>query len=130
MNTPLPIRISPTDDTGCYETDGNVVSFNGKCNECRPYCGTLCCIAYEYVALSEEEAKSGLYRYIQVDEGCDCAKCEGMRAANVQYSLIKNADRRCSYLSADHKCTIYDTRPQTCRVYDCSTLVFPLKFEV
>jgi len=117
-------------ETSCYVAEDHTVIFNGDCEECRPHCGSLCCISYGYVTLSEEEALSGRYQYKAVTEGCECESCENMRKARVLYSLLKKADYSCLHLESNGRCGIYEYRPQTCRNYSCKGIIFPLLGEL
>jgi Fe-S-cluster containining protein len=99
-------------------------SFNGDCEECRPFCAAVCCRGYAIVALTEEEAMSGKYRYRVPTEGCTCLTCTKMRELGVRYSLRKLPDGSCIHLDGARKCSIYDDRPATCRKYSCVNLSF------
>ncbi len=118
------------DKPGCFELEEDIVIFNGNCEECRPYCESLCCQVYRFVALTEEEAKSGRYQYIEETPGCVCETCIEMREAGVRYSLTKNPDHSCSNLDHNKMCGIYEIRPQTCRTYNCKDRILPFQSEV
>ncbi len=113
----------------CFDMDEEIVSFNGVCEECRPYCESLCCQVYKFVGLSEAEVNSGRYQYISETPGCECETCVEMRQAGVRYSLIKNPDFSCIYLDEHKMCGVYEIRPQTCRTYNCKGLVLPFQTE-
>jgi Fe-S-cluster containining protein len=135
MRTLLPLKLNlvnqPVNKPNCFEVDDFTVVFNGDCEACRPYCGSLCCTMFKYVALSEEEALSGRYRYKAVTPDCECEECQEMRAAGVEYSLLKKKPQgSCIYLDVDKKCTIYEYRPQTCRQFDCKGMVLPFQNEL
>ncbi len=133
MRTLLPIKLvkqAGKDRPACYEATEYTVSFNGICEECRPYCGSLCCTSFKFVALSDEEARSGFYRYKSEINGCECSSCQEMRQAGVKYSLLKNPDNTCINLNQEKKCLIYAFRPQTCQDYNCRGQVFPLQFDL
>ncbi|MBZ5529867.1 MAG: hypothetical protein LAO20_00420 [Acidobacteriia bacterium] len=102
------------------------VYFNGRCDDCRPHCGAVCCSGYGFVGLSEEEAKSGKYVCKQLEEGCECAVCKRMRELGLKYSVVKNPDGSCIYLDGARKCSIYADRPEVCRKYSCLNVPFVL----
>jgi Fe-S-cluster containining protein len=115
--------------TDCYELEEDIVIFNGNCEVCRPYCQSLCCQVYKFVELSEAEAKSGLYQYIEETPGCACEKCAEMREAGIRYSLTKTPDHSCVNLDEHKMCSIYEIRPQTCRTYNCKDRILPFVTE-
>jgi Fe-S-cluster containining protein len=127
---PAPISpIAPAatqDPEPVFRVINRTVYFNGDCAQCRPHCGAFCCTAYGMVSLTEEEARSGLYVYKEVTEGCECPMCTRMRESGVQYTLLKQADGSCSYLDGEHRCSIYENRPETCRKYNCRNFPFRL----
>ena len=132
MRTLLPLKVkleAVTDNPGCFELDPDFVIFNGNCDQCLPYCEAACCQIYQFVGLTEEEAKSGRYKYIAEDPTCDCATCADMRTAGVRFSLIKNPDFSCIYLDKNKRCGIYEIRPQTCRAYTCKDKILPFVSE-
>lgn len=100
------------------------VSFNGNCEECRPFCAAVCCRGYAVVALTEVEAMSGKYQYKEATEGCTCVLCTKMRELDVRYNLRKLPDGSCIYLDGTRKCSIYEDRPESCRKYSCVNLSF------
>lgn len=130
MRTIYPLKAkleSVRGNPGCFDLEPGIVIFNGNCDECVPYCESLCCQIYDYVTLTEEEVKTGLYEFIEEDPHCDCVKCVGMRELGIKYSLPKKADYSCVYLDENKRCGIYETRPQTCRDYNCKDKVFPFE---
>lgn len=116
--------------TDCFELEDEFVIFNGHCDECVPYCEALCCQVYRFVELTEEEAKSGRYQYIEETPGCDCENCTAMREVGLRYSLTKTPDHRCVNLDDNNLCSIYEIRPQACRVYNCAGRILPFQLEV
>jgi Fe-S-cluster containining protein len=118
------------DNPGCFELSPEFAIFNGNCDECVPFCGAVCCEIYEFVKLTEEEAKSGRYKFIEEDPTCDCAQCTDMRALDMRYSLPKNPDYSCVYLDENKRCSIYEIRPQTCRDYNCKGKLIPLSLDM
>jgi hypothetical protein len=46
------------------------------------------------------------------------ACCSGVLAGNT-YGNVFNEDKQCVFL-VDEQCTIYDTRPEVCRKYQCA----------
>lgn len=133
MRTLLPLKLklkALVEKTDCFELEEDIVIFNGNCEVCRPYCEAACCHIYKFVGLSEEEAKSGLYQYIEETPGCDCITCTEMREAGVRYSLTKNPDHSCVNLDENNLCGIYEIRPQTCRTYNCKDRILPFQTEV
>jgi Fe-S-cluster containining protein len=103
-----------------------LVYFNGNCDECRPYCGAVCCSAYGFVGLTEDEVKTGLYKYKEVEQGCQCEVCERMRELDLRYMVPKQPDGSCVYLNGARLCSIYGHRPAVCREYSCVNLPFKL----
>jgi len=103
-----------------------MVYFNGKCDECRAFCAAVCCRGYGYVALTEEEAKSGRYVYKEASDTCSCDVCKQMRDLGIRYALRKLPDGSCIYLDGARKCSIYEDRPETCKKYSCVNVPFRL----
>ena len=103
-----------------------MVYFNGKCEECRPFCAAICCRGYSFVALTEDEAKSGRYDYKEASETCECDVCKRMRDLGVRYALRRLPDGSCVYLDGTRKCSIYEDRPETCKKYSCLNVPFGL----
>lgn len=103
------------------------VYFNGRCEECRPFCAAVCCRGYGFVSLTEEEAKSGNYVCKEASETCGCETCKRMRELGIRYALRKLADGSCVYLDGARKCSIYDQRPATCKNYSCTQVAFVVK---
>jgi Fe-S-cluster containining protein len=101
--------------------------FNGRCEECRPFCAAVCCRGYGFIPLTEEEVRSGSYLYKETSETCGCETCKRMRELGIRYALRKLADGSCIYLDGGRRCSIYDTRPATCRNYSCVHVPFVLK---
>jgi len=101
--------------------------FNGRCDDCRPFCAAVCCRGYGFVSLSEEEARSGSYLYKEVSDTCGCDVCRRMHELGIRYALRKLPDGSCVYLDGGRRCGIYDTRPETCRRYTCVNVPFVLK---
>jgi hypothetical protein len=100
------------------------VYFNGNCEACRPFCASVCCRGYAYVALTEEEAKSGRYVYKEADDSCGCDLCGAMREAGLRYVVRKRADGACVHLDGTGRCSVYEHRPETCRGYTCASIGF------
>lgn len=109
-----------------YVVLNGTVYFSGNCEECRPYCGVLCCRAYRFVSLTKEEAKSGRYAFRKVSDGCDCETCKRMRELEIKYTLPKQPDGSCIYLDGTRNCSIYEDRPETCKQYTCADIPFVL----
>ena len=109
-----------------FKVLNGTVYFSGVCDECRPHCGAICCRVYGYVSLTEEEAKSGQYAYMEVTDGCNCEVCKRMRELGIRYTLLKQPDGSCIYLDGSRRCSIYEKRPQTCRNYSCRNVAFSL----
>jgi|SRR5215204_5625427 len=103
--------------------NGNVY-FNGRCEECRPFCAAVCCRGYSFVALTEEEAKSGRYEYKEASNTCGCDACTRMRELGIRYALRILPDGSCVYLDGTRRCSIYKDRPETCRNYSCVNVPF------
>jgi hypothetical protein len=101
--------------------------FNGKCDECRPFCAAVCCRGYSFVSLTDEEAMSGRYVYKQASETCDCDTCNRMRELGIQYALLKHPDGSCLYLDGGRKYSSYEDRPNTCKGYSCASVAFTLR---
>lgn len=130
MRTHLPIKIINSTDHPLSNAEGGpsrppttvingVVYFNGKCDECRPSCGAICCRSYGYVTLTEEEALSGRFAYAEVSQDCDCDNCTKARERGIRYYLRKQPDGSCIYLNGENRCSIYADRPQVCQGYSC-----------
>ena len=100
--------------------------FNGHCEECLPFCGAVCCRAYGFVSLTEEEARSGRYAYKEASETCECDTCTRMREMGIRYTVRKQPDGSCVYLDGARRCSIYEDRPETCRRYSCVNIPFVL----
>lgn len=100
------------------------VYFNGKCDDCRPFCGSVCCRGYTFVSLTEEEAKSGRFVFKEAEEACGCDTCSRMREAGIRYALYKRSDGACFYLDGNGRCSVYADRPETCRQYSCTRVAF------
>lgn len=132
MRTLLPLKVkleAVTDNPGCFELEPDFVIFNGNCEQCRPHCESACCQIYDYVELTDEEGKSGRYKFIEEDPNCNCDTCRAMRILEIHYSLAKNPDYSCIYLDERKMCGIYETRPQTCRTYNCKDKILPFVTE-
>ena len=119
-------RIQPPLDRGPepFKVLNGMIYFNGKCIECRPFCAAVCCRGYGFVSLTEEEAKSGRYKYKEVSEDCGCDTCKRMRELGIRYSLRRLADGSCIHLDGTRQCSIYEHRPETCRKYSCVDVPF------
>ena len=133
MRTLLPLKAkleAVTDNPGCFELEPDFVIFNGNCDQCRPYCESACCQIYDNVELTVEEAKSGRYKFVEEDPNCDCTTCITMRKLGIKYSLAKTPDYSCVYLDERKMCSIYLTRPQTCRNYTCKDKILPFVHEL
>ena len=113
-------------DSKPYSISNATVYFNGQCEQCRPQCGAICCRAYGFVTLTEEEARSGRYNYKEMTDDCDCDTCKKMRELGVKYTVRKNPDGACIYLDGSRKCSIYRDRPEVCRSYSCVNIPFVL----
>jgi hypothetical protein len=109
-----------------YVISNATVYFNGQCDQCRPQCAAICCRAYGFVTLTEEEARSGRYNYKEVSGECDCDNCKKMRELGVKYTVRKNPDGSCIYLDGSRKCSIYKDRPEVCKSYSCVNVPFAL----
>jgi len=105
--------------------NGNVF-FNGSCEECRAFCAAICCRGYTYIALTEEEANSGLYAYREASDTCECETCRKMRESAVRYAIAEVPDGSCIYLDGNRNCSIYEKRPEACRKYSCVNVAFAL----
>src|SRR5215217_3462033 len=79
--------------------------FNGKCDECRPFCAAVCCRGYAFVSLTDEEANSGRYVYKQASDTCTCDTCSRMRELGIRYALLKLSDGSCVYLDGGRTCS-------------------------
>ncbi len=119
-------QLSPQFEPKPYAVVNATVYFNGKCDECRPYCGAICCRAYGFVSLTKEEAESGRYAYKEVSDDCTCDTCKRMRELGIRYAVLKQPDGSCIYLDGARKCSIYEGRPETCRKYSCVKLPWVL----
>ena len=108
------------------EVINGTVYFSGECDKCRPHCGAICCRTYGFVALTEEEAKSGRYAYKEMSEDCNCDVCTRMRELHMKYTLPKQPDGSCMYLDGSRRCSIYADRPAVCRTYTCVGIPFAL----
>lgn len=79
-------------------------------------CDAACCKqgAWPYAVLlqSEEERR----RFGPWSESVLLNDHDGRRTAFV----IAYRDGRCPFLGADDRCTIYDTRPTSCRQFECT----------
>lgn len=117
---PLEVK-SPT-----FKVLNGMVYFNGKCEECRPSCAAVCCRGYSVIALTEDEAKSGIYNYKAASETCECNTCKRMRELGVRYALRRLSDGSCVHLDGNRRCSIYKDRPETCREYSCINIPFTL----
>ena len=126
----LPVRRTsvgpPRVDDSLFTVLNGRVSFNGDCETCRPFCASICCRGYSFIALTEEEATSGRYIYKEVDDQCGCDVCIRMRKEGLRYVLRKRPDGACVHLDGAGKCSIYDHRPETCRAYSCVNVAFRL----
>ena len=100
------------------------VHFNGNCNECRPYCGAICCASYHTIKLTETEAKSGKFLYKKASPNCNCDLCNIMREQGIKHTLLRQPDGSCIYLDGTRKCSIYEDRPEACRNYTCKQIPF------
>ena len=109
-----------------YSLSNSTVYFNGNCDQCRPYCGAICCRAYGFVSLTEDEVRTGRYAYKASSEDCSCDMCKRMRELGIRFTLLKQPDGACIYLSGARTCTIYENRPETCRKYSCVNIPFVL----
>ena len=103
-----------------------MVYFSGQCEECRPFCASICCRGYTFISLTEEEVQSGLYNYKEASETCGCDTCKRMRELEIKYSLKRLPDGSCIYLDGTRKCSIYEHRPETCKRYSCVGVPFAL----
>jgi Fe-S-cluster containining protein len=137
MREPLPLEVNEKQETKInqaslqfeskpYALLNAAVYFNGQCEQCRPHCGAICCRAYGFVSLTEEEAKSGRYAYKEVSDECDCDTCKRMRELGLRYAVLKHPDGSCIYLDGNRKCSIYKDRPGVCRSYSCVNVPFVL----
>lgn len=122
VSVPAPAR--RPNEAGPYRVLNGAAYFNGNCEACRPFCAAVCCRGYAFVALTEEEAKSGRYIYKEAEEGCGCDLCTRMREAGLRYVLRKRSDGACVHLDGSGKCSIYEDRPETCRKYSCVNTAF------
>lgn len=101
--------------------------FNGKCEDCRPFCAAVCCRGYGFVSLTDEEAMSGRYLYKEASESCNCSACSRMRELGIRFAMRKLPDGSCFYLDGSRRCSIYENRPATCRAYSCIGVPFALR---
>jgi len=124
--TPPPVRIPLEARQMPFRLLNGAVHFNGNCEECRPFCGAVCCRSYAFVPLSDEEVQSGLYAYKEVTDDCQCDSCQRMRDKGIRYTLRRLPDGSCVYLDGTRQCSIYDHRPETCRRYTCVGVPFVL----
>lgn len=104
-----------------------MVYFNGECDMCRSVCAAACCRGYSFVSLTEEEAKSGMYKYREASDTCNCDTCTRMRQMEIRYILRRLPDGSCMYLDGERKCSIYKNRPETCKNYSCVDIPFDIK---
>ena len=81
--------------------------------KCKKQCGN-CCKEF-YLPLGKEK-RDDEFNWIEVHEKCSVVYRHGI------YFL--KLDLKCSNLSDDGKCNIYDNRPNICREYDCRTALF------
>lgn len=72
--------------------------------ECK-LCSGACCRAFEEIPLTKEEHLSGRYISEETKPGV--------------YQLAVGSNRMCPHLGFDNRCSVYNDRPQTCRVYSC-----------
>ncbi len=117
---------SPRFQANPFVVLNRTVYFNGECDTCRPYCGAICCSAYGFVGLSEEEAKSGKFEYREATDDCTCDSCKRMRELGLRFMLPKHPDGSCVYLDGTRKCSIYEDRPDVCRNYTCVNIPFAI----
>ena len=122
MRTQAPLESVPPP----FRVLNGMVYFNGKCEECRPFCAAVCCRGYSFVSLTEEEARSGRYNYKEVSDTCGCDACKRMRELGIRYALRRLPDGSCVYLDGTRKCSIYGDRPDTCKRYSCAHVPFVL----
>lgn len=103
------------------EIDGThrKVVFRGDCFEMHAVCKAMCCREWE-VAISPEEYASGLYQAETVCILTDkaCSKPD-LQCINRRHRLAKREDNSCVHLE-ENRCRIYDTRPSTCRKFQCT----------
>jgi Fe-S-cluster containining protein len=114
-------------DAKPYNVINGTVNFNGDCAACRPYCGAVCCRMYSIIALTDEEAMSGQYDYIEVDQDCQCANCVRARELGYRYMLRKLPDGECVYMDGARMCSIFDHAPSICKNYSCAKIWFLLQ---
>ena len=81
-----------------------------KCAQCG-----VCCKLF-LVNLAEEEYKSGRYKTV-FDEFVEEFEEAEMVGANI---IEQKEDGSCIYLE-DHKCSIHDERPKSCRNFFCDS---------
>lgn len=104
------------------------VYFSGRCEECRLFCAAVCCKgAYNFISLTEAEARSGRYAYYSPVEGCSCEMCTEMRKRGIRYTLARRRDGTCLYLDGENRCSIYENRPEVCRKYTCKDVDFVIR---
>ena len=109
-----------------FKVLNGMVYFNGKCEECRPFCASICCRGYSFISITEDEARSGIYNYKEASETCECDTCKRMREHEIRYALRRLSDGSCVHLDGNRRCSIYDDRPETCRKYSCVNIPFAL----
>lgn len=94
-------------------------------------CVSVCCKAF-IVSLTKEEYESGMYadQAIHIPEGIlNTDKTWGalvhyphmgfLLDGREHFVLEGGIDQACPFLSDDNKCSIYHSRPLTCRMYSC-----------
>jgi len=98
-----------------YNLKDGALSFNGNCEECRPYCASHCCKAFS-INLLAEEAVTGKYQ-MQYENypGNQSYYFFCLKKIRVPWSQYEV----CCYLDEDYKCKIYDNRPIACRSFTC-----------
>ncbi len=92
-------------------------------------CVAVCCSSY-IVPILKEEYESGIYGEYAVKLTVAALK-QLKTQHNLPFKWLPNDDQKdayvlegevgqdCPYLGADRRCTIYESRPRTCRVYTC-----------
>lgn len=111
---------------GPFRVLNGMAYFSGKCDECRPFCASVCCRGYGFVSLTTEEANSGRYTFRTVTENCNCDTCKKMKDLGIEFALRRLPDGSCIYLDGTRKCAIYENRPETCKKYSCQNVAFVL----
>lgn len=126
QNTSMPIQGPAEQAIFPFKILNGMAYFSGKCDECRPFCASVCCRGYGFVSITAAEANSGRYIFRTVTENCDCDTCRRMRELGIQFALRRLPDGSCIYLDGSRKCAIYEDRPETCRKYSCTNVAFTL----